>query len=300
MLPRRPAPGRRRGGRPRCRLRRASAAGAPGVPGGPSGPSPSRAATSAASGRGRGRTGSSCSPLRRSRARTRDQHGQAGARGQQAPHLRPGRAQMLEPVQDEQQALRAEVGGQGGAGRRRGAGRRPAGAPGATRAPEVGPPGAGAARAGPPEAGQADGPHHAAPPAAPRAVAGAQAEGGGDRRQDLGRRVDLLQGDEDDPLREAGGAGGRLERQPGLARAARAGEGHQTHVLPVQALPQGGQLPLPSDERRRRRRGQGERSPAGPRRGRRPAPAPALDFAAPGGAGLAPAGAVRSLHHPPG
>ena len=48
--------------------------------------------------------------------------------------------------------------------------------------------------------------------------------------------------------------GCRLHRQPALANAARAGQGHQAHVLPPQQLPQGGNLRVAAEERRQLRR----------------------------------------------
>ena len=68
----------------------------------------------------------------------------------------------------------------------------------------------------------------ATPSTAPGDRAVGEAERPGDRRRDEGRVAHGIEGHEPDPVREAvRGCRGDLERQPGLARPARTGEGQQ-------------------------------------------------------------------------
>ena len=72
-----------------------------------------------------------------------------------------------------------------------------------------------------------------------------------DRGQDERGVGDRRERDEEDALREVlDQLGGGLEREPGLARAARAGERQQAHVVPPKPLGDRGHLALAADQRR--------------------------------------------------
>ena len=79
----------------------------------------------------------------------------------------------------------------------------------------------------------------------------AQAEALGDHRQGDDRVAGEGQGDEGDTAREVGPEqAGQLQRQPGLADAAGAGQGDETHILAAQQIPDRGQLGVAAQNRR--------------------------------------------------